>query len=140
VSNILFLLAVLLVSSGIVSVIRRRRRGIVAERGMGVGADLGTLRDKPRVRVRSVTMAGPGRADLVLTPEPDPVDPPGFTPASDLVFVVSLQEEEFGFEQLEEWRRSSTVLAIVVPANSHLIRLRSIEELQPLTLRRVDQQ
>ncbi|MFI5040616.1 MAG: hypothetical protein ACHQNA_01995 [Acidimicrobiales bacterium] len=118
-------------------VIRRRGRGIVAQRGVGVGADLGTLADKPRVRVRQVTRAGPDRVRLVLAAEPG-AGGPGHDP-SDLDLVVLLREDEFGSELLEEWERSGRVLALVMPPGSRIVRLRSIDDLQPLTLRRVDE-
>jgi hypothetical protein len=120
-------------------IFRRRGRGIVARRGMSVGADLGTLADKPRVRVRSLTKAGPDRFNLVLTPEPGPTESPGLTTSSDLHLVVLLGEEDFGFELLHEWKHSETPIAIVMPPGSRLVRLRSVNDLQPLTLRRVDE-
>jgi hypothetical protein len=118
------------------SVVRRYRRGIVAERGMSVGADLGSLADKPRVRVRAVSRVGPDRVRLILSPETGPDD--GLSTSPDLDLVVFLSEEEFGFEQLHEWKRSDSPLAIVLPPDSRIVRLRSIDDLQPLTLRRVD--
>jgi hypothetical protein len=118
------------------SVVRRYRRGIVAERGMSVGADLGSLADKPRVRVRAVSRVGPDRVRLILSPETGPDD--GRSTSPDLDLMVFLSEEEFGFEQLREWKRSDSPLAIVLPPDSRIVRLRSIDDLQPLTLRRVD--
>ena len=118
---------------------RRRNRGLVAKRGISVGADLGTLADQPRVRVRSLATLGPDRAYLVLRPESAPQENSQET-APDLDFVVFLREDEFGFELLREWKQSQRPLALVIPPGSQLVRLRSIDDLQPLTLRRVDEE
>jgi hypothetical protein len=109
----------------------RRRQGLVAQRGTSIGADLGALADQARVRVRSVMKEGPDRVRVVLTPEADP--------ETDLDLVVLLREDEFGFELLHEWKRSERSIAIVMPPDSRIVRLRSIDDLQPLTLRRVDE-
>jgi len=130
VSDVIAVVAVLVLAGLAVQMVRRRRHGLVAERGMSVGADLGTLSDRPRVRVREVTTMGPERVRLVLTPEADP--------AADMDLVVSLREDEFGFDLLHEWRRSGAPVAIVFPPGSHLVRLRGVDDLQPLTLRRAD--
>ena len=114
----------------LVSVIQRRRRSLVGQRGMSIGADLGALSDQPRVRVADLTTIGPESARLVLTPER--------ATAEDLVFVVSLKEGDSGYQLLEEWQRSGSWVALVIPPGSRLLRLRSIDSLQPLTLRRLD--
>jgi hypothetical protein len=138
VANVATVLVLLLLIWGVVAILRRSH-GVVARRGLSVGADLGSLADKPRVRVRAVTKAGPDRVRLILTPEPGPADGPGHTTSPDLEFVVFLREEQSGFELLNEWKRSEGSLAIVLPPDSRLVRLRSIDGLQPLTLRRVDE-
>jgi hypothetical protein len=51
-----------------------------------------------------------------------------------------LNEDDFGFGLLREWQRAGTAVAIVMPPDSHIVRLRSVDDLQPLTLRRVDGQ
>jgi len=135
VANVLVVLAVVLVVTGIGMLINRRRHGIVAERGLSVGADLGTMNDAPRVRVRSVAVTGPDRVRLALTPDASGVDG-GQEP--DLEFVVILAEEEFGFELLQQWQQSEAPLAMALPGR-HLVRLRSIDDLQPITLRRADE-
>jgi len=112
-----------------VSVVRRRRHGLVAERGISIGADLGMLGDAPRVRVAAVTTAGPERVRLVLAREAG---------GDDLDLLVSLTEADFGFDLLHDWQRSQAPLAIVLPPDSRIVRLRSVDDLQPLTLRRVD--
>jgi len=137
VSNVLVVLAVVLVVSFVVRVVNRRRRGLVAERGMSVGADLGTMRDQPRVRVRTVTRVTPDRVRVVLAPDVDPAD--GAAQQPDLDLVVVLRDEDFGFELLDQWQQSQAVLAIVMPPGGRLVRLRSIDDLQPVTLRRADE-
>lgn len=122
------------------SIVRRGGRGIVARRGMSVGADLGMLADKPRVRVLAVTPEGPERLRLVLRPEPGPADAPGPTTSPDVDLVVFLREDDFGFELLHEWKRTGMSIAMVMPPDSRIVRLRSVDDLQPLTLQRVDEQ
>jgi hypothetical protein len=106
----------------------RRSHGLVAQRGMSVGADLGTMRDAPQVRVTAVTKEGPGRVGLRLTP----VD----TSRPVLEYVVDLGDDEFGFGLLQKWQQAGSALALVLPPGSQLVRLRSIDDLQPITLRR----
>ena len=125
---LVLLLAIIVVF--LVSVIQRRRRSLVGQRGMSIGADLGALSDQPRVRVADLEVIGHDSARLVLRPEPGPAD--------DRVFVVSLKEGDSGYQLLEEWQRSESSLAIVIPPGSRLVRLRSIDSLQPLMLRRLD--
>ena len=115
----------------------RRSRGIVARRGLSVGADLGSLSDRPRVRVREVASAGPDRVRVVFEPEQGRVDGAELASPSDLAFVVSLREDEFGFGLLHQWQESGSLIAFVMPPGSRLVRLRSIDTLQHLTLSRV---
>ena len=136
-ANVLLVLLVVLAAWYLVSTVRRHRRGIVAERGISVGADLASLADKPRMRVRSVSKVDPDRVRLVLIPETDRDD--GLSTSSDLELLVLLGEDDFGFDLLQEWRRSETSVAIVIPPDSRIVRLRSIDDLQPLTLRRADE-
>lgn len=105
---------------------------------MSIGADLRAMADQPRVRVRAVTKEGPDHVHLVLAPERPDDDRSGLVPATDLDLIVALREGDFGFELLHEWHRSGSSLAIVVPPGSRIVRLRSIDDLQPLTLRRAD--
>ena len=128
-SVVLVLLLALMVAF-LVSVIQRRRRSLVGKRGTSIGADLGALSDQPRVRVADLITIGPDSARLVLTPEPATVE--------DRIFVVSLKEGDSGYQLLLEWQRAGSSLAIVIPPGSRLVRLRSIDSLQPLTLRRLD--
>jgi hypothetical protein len=138
VANIVVLLVGLLLVWCVVSFVRRHRRGIVAERGTSVGADLGALGDQPRVRVRAVTTAAPDRVHIVLTPDTG-ADGRGLAPP-DLGFLVALRQDEFGFELLHEWARTEQSVAIVLPPGSRIMRLRAIDDLQPLTLRCVDEE
>src|SRR5579864_7819186 len=98
----------------IVSRVRRHRRGLVAERGTSVGADLAALSDQPRARVRSVAQTQPGHVLLVLSPVPE-----ASVPGPDLEILVDLDLDEFGYNQLEEWMRSQSVVAMVMPPDSH---------------------
>jgi hypothetical protein len=135
VANVLVVLVVVLVVVSIGMLINRRRHGIVAERGLSVGADLGTMNDAPRVRVRAVTATAADRVRLELTPDASRVDG---RQEPDLEFVVILNQEDFGFELLQRWLQSEAPLAMALPGR-HLVRLRSIDDLQPITLRRVDE-
>jgi hypothetical protein len=128
--NVVLVLVLVLMVGFLVSFIQRRRRSLVGKRGMSIGADLAALSDQPRVRVADLTTVGPRSARLVLTPEP--------ATSEDLVFVVSLSEGESGYQLLQEWQRSASPVAVVIPPGSHLLRLRSIDTLQPLTLHRLD--
>jgi len=129
VANVLVIVFVVAAAWFAVSIVRRRRHGLVAERGISIGADLGRLGDAPRVRVAAVTTDGPTRVRLVLTPEGG---------GDDLDFLVSLSDADFGFGLLRDWQRSQAPLGIVLPPGSRLVRLRSVDDLQPLTLRRVE--
>lgn len=134
-SNVILLLVLVVVVWFVIALVQRRRRGLVAERGTSVGADLGTMNDQPRVRVSTVTRAGPDRVRVVLTSVggDDPVVPV----AADTELLVFLREDEVGFDTLEDWKKRQKALAIVMVPGNELVRLRSIDDLQPLTLRRV---
>ncbi|MDQ6616007.1 MAG: hypothetical protein M3083_15030 [Actinomycetota bacterium] len=120
-------------------ILRRRGGSIVAKRGISIGADLGTLADTPTVSVRAVTKTGPDRVRLVLSSDVGASDGPVTAAPSDLNFDVFLREDEFGFDLLNEWQRSESPVALVIPPGSRLVRLRSTGDLQHLTLRRVDE-
>jgi len=137
--SFIVVLAVIVVAWFAVSYVRRHQRSLVPERGTGVGADLGALSGRARVRVEHVSVVGLDRVRVVLTAVTDsPMGCQQLT-AGDLDFVASLGTETVGWELLREWQQSACPLAIVIPPGSHLVRLRSIEDLQPLTLRRIDQ-
>ena len=132
-TSVLLVIAVAVLARFIFSYIQRNRRQLVPQRGTSVGADLGAMSDLPRVRVESVVAVGPGLVRVMFTPEAGES-----FPSPDLDIVVSLGEDEFGFEQLHEWKRSGAALAVVFPPNSRLVRLRSVDDLQPLTLSRAE--
>ncbi len=138
-ANVLVVLLVLVMAWYIRSVLRRRGHGIIARRGLSIGADLGVLADTPRVRVREVATVAPGRVRLALRPESHPDDRPDLEPPPELQLEVSLRMDEFGFEVLRQWQRDATSVAIVLPPGSRIVRLRSVDDLQPLTLRRTDE-
>ena len=125
----------LILAVWLVGAIRRRRTSIVSKRGMSVGADIGRLHDVPRVRVDEIAMTGPDAARLVLAAVDE-----GPASASEVegTYTIWLNEQDPGFAQLHEWRDDGSVLGMVLPPESNLIRLRSIDDLQPLTLRRLD--
>jgi hypothetical protein len=129
--TIVVLLGAMVLFGGALWWVQQHRRSFVPQRGTSVGADLGAMADKPRVQVRTVTPVGSDRVHLVLAPEDGAL--------ADLDLVVFLHEGESGLELLLEWERSQALLAIVIPPGSRLVRLRSIDDLQPLTLRRDDQ-
>jgi hypothetical protein len=133
-ANVVVLLTVALLVVLAFSFVRRRRHSFVPRRGTSVGADLGALSDQPRVRVQEVALIGPDRVRLLLTPDRDGETEP--TTRSDLDAIVSVRDDQLGL--LRQWQERASPLAIVIPPESRLIRLRSIEDLQPLTLRRVD--
>ncbi len=120
----------------VVSTIRTRGRGLVSRRGTGIEADLGAMAGRPTVRVRSVLAVGGDRVELVLGNDPSSTTPgTGDAETEDTHLVVFLDANDFAFEQLHHWRRDGTELAMVMPPGSHILRLRSVDELQPVTLR-----
>jgi hypothetical protein len=125
----------------------RRRAQLIPQRGMGVRADIGRLRDAPRVRVRGLTMTAPDSARLALEtvqgpdasdsgePEQERAED---APAVTLEFSIAINETEPGYPLLQEWMERQCILGVVLPPDSPLIRLRCLDDLQPLTLRRLD--
>lgn len=135
--SVVALAAVLFLCVG--AILWRRRGGIVAKRGMSVGADLATMADKRRVVVRAVTNLGSDRVRLLLVPDAESEDGQASATSAELDLVVALNDNEFGFELLQDWKRAASPLAIVMPEGTQIVRLRSIDTLQPLTLRRAEQ-
>jgi hypothetical protein len=133
---------------GVVGItIWRRRAQLIPQRGMGVRADIGRLRDAPRVRVSELTMTAPDAARLALetvqgpdATDSDPAeeqradDGPGVT----FEFSIAINESEPGYPLLQDWIERQCILGVVLPPDSPLIRLRCLDDLQPLTLRRLD--
>ena len=128
VGSLITIAVLVVVGVALTAVFRARRRSLVPKRGFGVAADMGGLADAPQVQIRSVDRTGPDRIHVVFTPEE----------GTDLEFDVSLADDDFGSELLDEWHRDRSTLAMVIPPQSRLIRLRAIESLQHLTLRRAD--
>jgi hypothetical protein len=122
----------------------RRRAQLVSTRGMGVRADLMRLKEVPRVRVSDLQMTGPDAAHLALVTAPaDDGDGAEAPEGSDdessigLEFSIEMNESEPGWALLRDWNERQCVLGCVIPPDSRLIRLRCLEDLQPLTLRRL---
>jgi hypothetical protein len=74
---------------------------------------------------------------VVFTAAPGPDEGPDGRPDG-LAFVVALGEDDFGFGLLHDWKASASLIAMVLPPGSKLIRLRSVDSLQHLSLRRVE--
>ncbi|MBV8951852.1 MAG: hypothetical protein JOZ99_13325 [Actinobacteria bacterium] len=107
--------------------IRTRGHGVVSRRGTGVLADRAALAEQPVARVVSVVKAAEDRVDLVLATE-----------AGNVPLAVNLGTDAAAFDLLHEWKRSGTEVAYVMPAGSHILRMRSVQDLQPVTLRLAD--
>ena len=114
---------------------------------MGVRADLARLHDVPRVRVSELTITGPDVARLALVAAQggdaditeDSADAAGADQGTSvgLEFSIAMNESDPGFPLLHDWIDRQCVLGVVMPPDSRLIRLRCLEDLQPLTLRRL---
>ncbi len=137
-ANVVAVLVVVLLVGLVLWSVVRNRRTVVARRGTSVGADLGALSDQPRVRVSELWVTGSDRVRVVLIADPAAAAAAGSGSPADLDLTVALNEDEFAFEVLQEWRRSGTSVAMVIPPGSQLVRLRSVDDLQPITLRRID--
>ncbi len=119
----------------IINAIWRRRRSLVGVRGFGTSADIGRLHDVPRVRFGELTVVGPERARLVLVPASDA----GVKAAdAEAEYLVAVAADEPAFDILRDWQANQRVLGAVAPNDSRILRLRSLDDLQPLTLRRLD--
>jgi hypothetical protein len=124
----------------------RRRTQLVPQRGMGVRADIGRLRDAPRVRVSEFTKTAPDAARLALqtvrgpdaSDSGEPDEPADDDPAVTFEFSIAINESDAGFPLLQDWMERQCILGVVLPPDSPLIRLRCLDDLQPLTLRRLD--
>ena len=129
------LLFIALLSWLIISSIWRRRQSMVGRRGFGTSADIGRLHDVPRVRVQEVSVMGPDRVRLVLVAAGEDDDPGS---ATETEYLVALDADESTFDILHQWQANHQVLGAVVPDESRIIRLRALDDLQPVTLRRVE--
>ncbi|HEX3540075.1 MAG TPA: hypothetical protein VHT75_06470 [Acidimicrobiales bacterium] len=131
-------IVVALVVCLIMYTLRRYRHGIVAERGTSIGADLGALSDAPRMLVQEVATAGPDRIHVVLRPASGSRAETSLPPATGRDLYVRRGDDDFGLGLLQQWQRSGSPVAIVTPPGSRLVRLRSVDDLQHLTLRLVE--
>jgi len=113
-----------------------RRAQLIPERGTSVRADVGVLRDAARVRLSDLQMVGPDVARIVFVP----IDASSAAPTSpsESAMLVSIGEREQGFAILRNWYEQGSTLGLVIPPDSRLVRLRGLDDLQPITLRRVD--
>jgi hypothetical protein len=134
VTTVLLLLAIVVGSALIIRRIRARRASMVSVRGFGPRADVERLRDLPRVRVDGIAPAGPDRVRLQLTPAGED-EPAG---QEDLEYWVALNADDREYAILEDWLARREVLGIVAPADTRILRLRSVDDLQPITLRRLE--
>lgn len=120
------------------SAILRHREQVISVRGMSTTADVGRLHDMPRVQARDLTMMGPDSAYLTVmttaNPEGANPDPVG----TEAEFLIAINESDPGFAIIQDWIERQSILGMVVPPASRLLRLRSVDDLQPLTLRRLD--
>ena len=132
---IILVLVMALLTWVAISAILRHRSEIVSVRGMSTTADIGRLHDMPRVQVRDLIVTGPDSARLVVAATGD-ADGTGAGAESE--FLIAINEGDPGFGLLHEWIDQASVLGIVVPPDSRLLRLRCVADLQPLTLRRLD--
>jgi hypothetical protein len=114
--------------------ILRRRATLVSRRGFGVGADLQRLNEVPRVRVCEVSITGPDVTRLGLVPAR--TEDQSNVVTGDISVALNSSDPEYAL--LREWLERGSDLGVVMPDGGELIRLRNLEDLQPLTLRRVD--
>jgi hypothetical protein len=122
----------------VASEIWRRRARLFSRQYMGMHADVERLYELPRVCVTGLTMTGRDAARLALSPKHanDHTDHALAMVEGD--YLVALHESDSEFELLRGWLEHQNVLGVVVPPESRIIRLRCLEDLQPLTLRRLD--
>ena len=85
-------------------------------------------------RLALETVQGPDGSD---SDEPEP-KPTGDGAVVTLEFSIAINETEPGYPLLQDWMERQCILGVVLPPDSPLIRLRCLDDLQPLTLRRLD--
>jgi hypothetical protein len=132
------LLVAVLVAWWIARGIWRRRASLISTRGFGVRADVERLHDLPQVRVSDVKITDRNVARLVLADASVNDDGASDSNSVELVFSVELNESDRRFDLLREWFERQSVLGIVLSSENQIIRLRCLEDLCPLTLRRLD--
>ncbi|HTD50923.1 MAG TPA: hypothetical protein VK771_10005 [Acidimicrobiia bacterium] len=122
----------------VASEVWRRRARLFNRHGMGMHADVERLYQLARVCVSGLTMTGRDVARLGLSRNHanNHIDR-----TLDMVegdYLVALKESDSEFELLHRWLEHQNVLGVVLPPQSRIIRLRCLDDLQPLTLRRLD--
>jgi len=137
IAGLVWIVACALIIGYVLRAIWHRRLQLITARGTGVRADLGALRDVPRARVSELQMEGPDVARIVLVAIGTDGDGTGAVPVENEM-LVGLREGEPGFAILRDWLEHRSVLGVVMPPETRIIRLRGLDDLQPLTLRRVD--
>ena len=130
-TGLVWFVVCLVVIGFILRAIWHRRSQLIPERGTSVRADVGALSDVPRVRLSDLQMVGTDVARIVFVP----IDPER---TAESAMLVSIGEREQGFAILRNWYEKGSTLGLVIPPDSRLVRLRGLDDLQPLTLRRVD--
>ena len=120
------------------SAILRHRSQVVSVRGMSTTADVGRLHDMPRVQAHDLTMMGADSAYLTVVSLENPEGANPDAAGTESEFLIAINQGDPGWGILQDWIAHGTVLGIVVPPESRLLRLRSVDDLQPLTLRRLD--
>ena len=137
ITAIVLLFIICVVSAFVLVRLWRQRRSIVGQRGFGPGADIGRLHDVPRVRVESLTVEGEDRTRVLLLPAGDEDQELASEPRIGTNALLALDERDPEFRILQGWQQHGSVLGMVEPS-ARLIRLRSLDDLQPVTLRRLD--
>jgi hypothetical protein len=134
----LFFIGLVIVMVWAARSVLRHRSSLISVRGFGIRADIGRLNDVPRVRIQTLAAIGDQRTRLVVASSPEKVESGSVSDPVELTFIVELDEQDAGFAQLHEWLEGQADLGFVLPPAGRIVRLRSIEDLQPLTLRLVD--
>jgi hypothetical protein len=135
---LLLLIGMALVTWVVFSAILRRRTQLISVRGMSTTADIGRLNDMPRVQARDLTMTGSDSARLTVVTPSDAEGARSGAGGTETEFLIAINDGDPGFAILNQWIEDQSVLGMVVPPESRLLRLRCLDDLQPLTLRRLD--
>ena len=85
-------------------------------------------------RLALETVQGPDATDSDRAEDKRADDGPAVT----FEFAIAINETEPGYPLLQDWMERQCILGVVLPPDSPLIRLRCLDDLQPLTLRRLD--
>ncbi len=116
----------------------RRRDRLVPKRGLSVRADVERLHDMPRVIVAEFSAIGADSARLTLVSAgAGRLEAAREAPVMG-EFLIAISDREAGYAILRDWRDHKSVLGVVMPPDTRIMRLRSLDDLQPLTLRLLD--